>query len=124
MTRPMLGFKAFEAAQDPLVGIALMPMIKKRQLVGEEGNEGLPAAELFYSLAASSLHRQGPLPLHDLLSKICDTTGLKPCYQSTGMEYAENFGSCVTTVKPSWCAWAMRRRSKGSLWCRGKLSRA
>src|SRR5207237_10907712 len=50
VTRPMLGFKAFEAAQDPLVGIALMPMIKKRQLVGEEGNEGLPAAELFYSL--------------------------------------------------------------------------
>ena len=27
--------------------------------------------------------------------------GLKPCYQSKGMEYAENFGSCVTKVKPS-----------------------
>ena len=27
-------------------------MIKKRQLVVEEGNEGLTAAELFYSLAA------------------------------------------------------------------------
>ena len=26
------------------------------------------------SLAASSLHRPGQLPLHDLLSKICDTT--------------------------------------------------
>jgi hypothetical protein len=50
--------------------------------------------------------------------------GPKPCYQRTGMEYAENCGSCVTMVKPSWCAWAMRRRSKGSLWCRGKLSKA
>ena len=52
VTRPMLGFKAFEAAQDTLVGIELMHMIKKRQLVVEEGNEGLTAAELFYSLAA------------------------------------------------------------------------
>jgi putative transposase len=30
VTRPMLGFKAFEAAQDTLVGIELMHMIKKR----------------------------------------------------------------------------------------------
>src|SRR6266498_1873281 len=52
VTRPMLGFKAFEAAQDTLVGIELMHMIKKRQLVVEEGDEGLSAAELFYSLAA------------------------------------------------------------------------
>src|SRR5262245_2392833 len=52
ITRPMLGFKAFDAAQATLVGIELMPMIKKRQLVVEEGNEGLTAAELFYSLAA------------------------------------------------------------------------
>ena len=52
VTRPMLGFKSFTAAQDTLVGIELMPMIKKRQLVVEEGNEGLTAAELFYSLAA------------------------------------------------------------------------
>ena len=52
VTRPMLGFKAFAAAQDALVGIELMHMIKKRQLVVEEGNEGLPVAELFYSLAA------------------------------------------------------------------------
>ena len=50
--RPMLGFKAFEAAQDTLIGIELMHMIKKRQLVVEEGNEGLTGAELFYSLAA------------------------------------------------------------------------
>ena len=52
VTRAMLGFKAFEAAQDTLVGIELMHMIKKRQLVVEEGAEGLTAAELFYSLAA------------------------------------------------------------------------
>ena len=52
VTRPMLGFKAFDAAQDTLVGIALMHMIKKRQMVVEAGEEGLTAAELFYSLAA------------------------------------------------------------------------
>ena len=52
VTRPMLGFKSFAAAQDTLVGIELMHMIKKRQLVIEEGDEGLTAAELFYSLAA------------------------------------------------------------------------
>ena len=52
VTRPMLGFKSSEAAQGTLVGIELMHMIKKRQLVIEEGNEGLTAAELFYSLAA------------------------------------------------------------------------
>ena len=52
VTHPMLGFKSFAAAQDTLVGIELMHMIRKRQLVVEEGNEGLTAAELFYSLAA------------------------------------------------------------------------
>src|SRR5881397_2295382 len=52
VTRPMLGFKAFGAAQDTLVGIELMHMIKKRQMVVEAGNEGLTAAEQFYSLAA------------------------------------------------------------------------
>src|SRR5215467_13282183 len=52
ITRPMLGFKAFDAAQATLVGIELMHMIRKRQLVVEEGDDGLTAAELFYSLAA------------------------------------------------------------------------
>ena len=33
VTRPMLGFKSFDAAQDTLVGIELMHMIRKRQLV-------------------------------------------------------------------------------------------
>jgi hypothetical protein len=40
-----LGFKAFDAAQDTLVGIELMHMIKKQQLMVEAGNEGLTAAE-------------------------------------------------------------------------------
>ena len=51
ITRPMLGFKAFDAARDTLVGLELMHMIKKRQLMVEAGNEGLTAAEQFYSLA-------------------------------------------------------------------------
>src|ERR1041385_5245192 len=51
VTRPMLGFKAFEAAQATLTGIELMHMIKKKQLMVAEGAEGLTAAELFYSLA-------------------------------------------------------------------------
>jgi putative transposase len=52
VTRPMLGFKSFAAAHDTLVGIELMPMLKKRQLMVAEEDEGLTAAELFYSLAA------------------------------------------------------------------------
>jgi putative transposase len=52
VTRPMLGFKAFGAAQDTLVGIELMHMIRKKQMVVEAGEEGRTAAEQFYSLAA------------------------------------------------------------------------
>jgi putative transposase len=52
ITRPMLGFKSFEAAQDTLVGIELMHMIKKKQLIVGAGDEGLTAAEQFYALAA------------------------------------------------------------------------
>jgi putative transposase len=52
VTRPMLGFKSFAAAQDTLVGIELIHMIKKRQMVVQEEDKGLTAAELFYSLAA------------------------------------------------------------------------
>jgi putative transposase len=51
VTRPMLGFKSFEAAQSTLVGIELMHMVRKGQL--EDGAEqGLTAAEQFYALAA------------------------------------------------------------------------
>ena len=74
VTRPRLGGTSFAAAQDTLVGIALRHMLKKRQLVVEEGDAGRAAAALCYSLAASSLDRQGQLPRHDLLTKICDTT--------------------------------------------------
>jgi putative transposase len=52
VTRPMLGFKAFEAAQSTMDCIELMHMIKKRQLMVEEGKEDLTAAEQFYALAA------------------------------------------------------------------------
>jgi putative transposase len=52
VTRPMLGFKSFDAAQDTLVGIELMHMLKKKQMVVEAGEESLTAAKLFYSLAA------------------------------------------------------------------------
>jgi transposase-like protein len=52
VTRPMLGFKSFEAAQGTLVGIELMHMIKKKQMVVEAGDKGRTATEMFYSLAA------------------------------------------------------------------------
>lgn len=52
VTRPILGFKSFDAAQGTLVGIELMPMIKKKQLMVEAGGEGRTAAEQFYALAA------------------------------------------------------------------------
>jgi putative transposase len=52
VTRPMLGFKSFEAAQATLIGIELMHMLKKRQLIVEAGDDGLTAAEQFCSLAA------------------------------------------------------------------------
>jgi putative transposase len=52
VTRPMLGFKSFAAAQAALSGIELMHMLKKGQLVGKEGVEDLTPAEQFYALAA------------------------------------------------------------------------
>jgi putative transposase len=51
ITRPMVGFTSFDAAQATLVGIELMHMLRKRQL--RDGVEqGLTAAEPFYVLAA------------------------------------------------------------------------
>jgi putative transposase len=52
VTRPMLGFKAFDAAQVTLAGIELMHMLKKQQMMGEAGDEGLTVAQQFYALAA------------------------------------------------------------------------
>jgi putative transposase len=51
-TRPALGFESFEAAQGMRAGIELMHMLKKGQLVGEAGAEGLTPAAQFYALAA------------------------------------------------------------------------
>ena len=51
ITRPMLGFQAFEAAQCTLTGIELMRMIRKGQMEGDEF-EGLTVAEQFYALAS------------------------------------------------------------------------
>jgi transposase-like protein len=52
VTRPMLGFQSFDAAQDTLVGIELMHMIKKRQMIVEAGAESRTAAELFYGIVS------------------------------------------------------------------------
>jgi putative transposase len=52
VTRSMLGFKAFDAAQGTLAGIELMHMIKKRQGGVEAGEESRTAAEQFYTLAS------------------------------------------------------------------------
>jgi putative transposase len=50
VTRPMLGFKSFDAAQCTLTGIELMHMLRKGQLEGAE--QGLTPAARFYALAA------------------------------------------------------------------------
>ena len=51
LTRPMLGFKNFHAAQRTLAGIEMMTMIRKGQMKRSVGNKKTPA-ELFYALAA------------------------------------------------------------------------
>ncbi len=51
LTRPMLGFQSFLAAQNTLAGIEVMHMIRKGQLQSDGGEEQTPA-EQFYSLAA------------------------------------------------------------------------
>jgi putative transposase len=48
----ILGFKSFDAAQGTLVGIELMHMQKKGQLIGEDGAKSLTPVEQFYALAA------------------------------------------------------------------------
>jgi putative transposase len=52
VTRPMLGFKSFQAAQCTIAGVELMHMLKKKQRRIEAGEENLTAAEQFYALAA------------------------------------------------------------------------
>ena len=51
VTRPMLGFKAFAAAQCTLAGVELMHMLRKGQLEGG-AEQGLTPAAQFSSLAA------------------------------------------------------------------------
>jgi putative transposase len=51
ITRPMLGFKSFDAAQYTLAGIELMHMLRKGQLEGGV-EKGLTLAAQFSSLAA------------------------------------------------------------------------
>jgi len=51
LTRPMLGFKNFYAAQRTLAGIEVMAMIKKGQMKIRAGKEHTPA-QMFYALAA------------------------------------------------------------------------
>ena len=63
VTRPMLGFKSFDAAQDTLVGIELMHMIKKRQMVVEAGEEAALRPNCSTPWPRNP-HRQGQLPLH------------------------------------------------------------
>ena len=51
ITRPMMGFKNFHAAQNTLMGIEVMALIKKDQMKTTKGDDRSPA-ELFYALAA------------------------------------------------------------------------
>jgi putative transposase len=53
VTRPMLGFKAFDAAPRTLVGVEFMHMVRKAQREGV-AEQGLTPATQFYALAASS----------------------------------------------------------------------
>ena len=50
ITRPMLGFKAFQSAKSVIAGIELMHMIRKGQMA-LPGAEAMSFAEQFYSLA-------------------------------------------------------------------------
>jgi hypothetical protein len=63
ITYPRLGFKSLAVTHDRLVGIELMHMIKKRQLVLEEGDESLTAAEQCYSLTRNLHPDRGYCPL-------------------------------------------------------------
>jgi putative transposase len=47
VTRPMLGFKSFMAAEGTLAGIERMHTFKKGQIGGGEGEESLTLAEQF-----------------------------------------------------------------------------
>jgi putative transposase len=52
VVRPMLGFKSMETAQRTLAGIEVMHMLKKGQMVTQEGMQGPTPTQQFYALAA------------------------------------------------------------------------
>jgi putative transposase len=52
ITRSLLGFQSFNAARCTLAGVELMPMLKKKQLMVADEEEGLTAADQFYALAS------------------------------------------------------------------------
>jgi putative transposase len=76
VTRPMRGCTSFDAAHGTLAGIERLHRLKKTPWVVEAGEEGRTAAEPCYTLAASLPPREEQLPLHDLLSTMCATTGV------------------------------------------------
>jgi len=82
--RPLRGCNACEGAHAPRRGLTRRPRSQQRPLGVEAGHAGRTAAALCYALAASSPSRQGPLPLHDLLSNIGDTTVRRTlCFSKT-----------------------------------------
>jgi transposase-like protein len=93
VTRPMLGCKSFDAAQATLVDIALMPMMKKRPLIVEAVEEGLTAAALFSSLAASASGRRGQLTSSRLHTKIGDRA--KFVYMSSRYPAKKSVNCCT-----------------------------
>jgi transposase-like protein len=75
VTRPMVGCKAFDAAQGTLAGIERMQRIKKQQRVG-----GAKTRTSLRPKSSTPWPRQpsidkGNLPFHTPLSKICDKAG-------------------------------------------------
>ena len=61
VTRPMLGFKSFEAAQSTLVGIELMHMLKKGQMALKKGAENLTTGRPVLCPGCLILSAAGPL---------------------------------------------------------------
>ena len=77
VTRPMLGFKAFEATQAILTGIELMHMIKKKTDGTRGRRRGAHCGRTVLLAGRLIFPPTGQLPLHDHLSKICDTTTMR-----------------------------------------------
>jgi hypothetical protein len=89
-----------------------MHMMKKRQLRGEAVAEGRTAAEQFYSLAASSLNRPGPLPLQDLLAKFATK---RPCVPRGATDVTPDTAQHqrLCSPAPDQAAWRRQRAD----WC-------